>query len=305
MDYLISSDNDGRLALEIIRELGISHSTLKKLKFADDGILLNGERITVRKTVCEGDILSLAVEDKETPEKLCPSSVPLNIIYEDGELVAPSKPPFMPTHQSHGHFTDTLANALAYKYANEGTPFVFRPINRLDRNTSGIVIVAKNVISAAALSESMRRREIKKSYIAILDGTLPEGEGIIDNYIRRAKESVIVREICDGSAEGADRAVTKYKVLASNGGYTLVLAEPLTGRTHQLRLHFAHLGASILGDSLYGKESELIARHALHASAVALPHPTTKQLLTLRAPLSEDMRTIAVKLFGEEAIKEY
>ena len=300
MDYIIPAEMDGRSVLDIIRaELGISHSTLKALKFIDGGIALNGETVTVRRTVKTGDILSLAVEDKETPEKLAPYAVELDIAYEDSELVIPNKPPFMPTHQSHGHFDDTLANALAYKYEKEGTPFVFRPINRLDRNTSGLVIVAKNRLSASALSESMRRREIRKAYIAILKGELPDDKGTIDACIRRAKESIIFREVCAPDAEGADTALTEYEVICRACGYTLVRAEPHTGRTHQLRVHFAHLGAPILGDSLYGEESSLIARHALHAATLTFPHPTDRTPLTVNAPLPEDMAKAVRELFGD------
>lgn len=303
MDYIIPCGSDGRSVRDIITlDLGISRSTLKALKFTDGGIKLNGETVTVRKIAHAGDILSLAVEDKETSEKLCPYAIELDIAFEDSELVIPNKPPYMPTHQSHGHFDDTLANALAYKYEKDGVPFVFRPINRLDRNTSGLVIAAKNRLSAASLSESMREGKIRKTYIAILKGYLPESRGIIDAPIRRAQESIILREVCDKNAPGADRALTKYEVLCASNGYSLVCAEPITGRTHQLRVHFAHLGASILGDTLYGEESELIARHALHAARLTFPHPTDSEEISVSAPLPDDMADIISKIFGDIAI---
>ena len=303
MDYIIPCGSDGRSVRDIITlDLGISRSTLKALKFTDGGIKLNGETVTVRKIAHAGDILSLAVEDTETSEKLCPYAIELDIAFEDSELVIPNKPPYMPTHQSHGHFDDTLANALAYKYEKEGVPFVFRPINRLDRNTSGLVIAAKNRLSAASLSESMREGKIRKTYIAILKGRLPESRGIIDAPIRRAQESIIFREVCDKNATGADRALTKYEVLCASNGYSLVCAEPITGRTHQLRVHFAHLGASILGDTLYGEESELIARHALHAARLTFPHPTDSEEISVSAPLPDDMADIISKIFGDIAI---
>lgn len=300
MDYIIPCSSDGRSVLDVIRlELGISRSMLKTLKFTEGGIMLNGETVTVRRTVKAGDTLSLAVEDKQTPEKTVPCAVELDIVYEDGELVIPNKPPYMPTHQSHGHFDDTLANALAYKYAKEGMPFVFRPVNRLDRNTSGLVLVAKNRISAAALSESMHCGEIEKSYIAILKGYLPEDEGVIDAHIRRAQESIILREVCGASDERADSALTKYKVIRRANGHTLVIAMPLTGRTHQLRVHFAHLGAHILGDTLYGEESHLISRHALHAATLTFPHPTDRRKTTVNATLPDDMRDAIREIFGD------
>ena len=300
MDYIIPAGSDGRSVLDVVRlELGISRTTLKTLKFTEGGILLNGKEVTVRARVQVGDTLSLAVEDKLSHEKTVPCAVKVDITFEDSELVIPNKPPYMPTHQSHGHFDDTLANALAYKYATEGVPFVFRPVNRLDRNTSGLVLVAKNRLSAASLAESMHRGEIEKSYIALLCGELTCDEGIIDAHIRRAQESIIIREVCDASTEGADRALTRYRVLARKNGHTLVLAQPLTGRTHQLRVHFAHLGAHILGDTLYGKESKLISRHALHASALSFPHPTDRLMMTVTAPLPDDMQTAIREIFGD------
>lgn len=300
MDYIIPTESDGRTVLDIVRtELSISRSTLRTLKFSEGGILLNGEAVTVRKVVRVGDVLSLATEDLDTPEKLVPYAVELDIAFEDSEVVIPNKPPFMPTHQSHGHFNDTLANALAYKYEKEGLPFVFRPINRLDRNTSGLVLIAKNRLSAAALSESMRRREISKTYIAILAGELPEDKGSINACIRRAQESIILREVCDPDAKGADTAVTEYEVIARSNGHTLVRAKPITGRTHQLRVHFAHLGSALLGDDLYGKESELIARHALHAETLTFVHPSTRESITVRAPLPDDMARAVQEIFGD------
>jgi len=300
MDYIIPAESDGCTVLDIVRtELSISRSTLRILKFTEGGITLNSEAVTVRKVVRAGDILSLATEDLDTPEKLVPYNVELDIAFEDSEVVIPNKPPFMPTHQSHGHFDDTLANALAYKYEKEGSPFVFRPINRLDRNTSGLVLIAKNRLSAAALSESMRRREIKKTYIAILTGELPEDKGVIDACIRRAEKSIIFREICTPDADGADTTITEYEVIARANGHTLVRARPVTGRTHQLRVHFAYLGAALLGDDLYGTESKLIARHALHAETLTFVHPSYRHEITVRAPLPNDMAMAVQDIFGD------
>ena len=302
MDYRIPISSDGLTVLQIMRrELGISRATLKHLKFKENGIMLNGAHVTVRGIVQAGDILSLAVEDEQTPEKLTPCNLCLGIAYENDDLVIPDKPADMPTHQSFGHYGDTVANALAFRYSEQGLPFVFRPVNRLDRNTSGLLLIARSRLSAAFLSEAMKDGKIKKKYVAILKGVLPTEIGItktIDTYMRRTAESVIVREVCD-EGEGGDRAITEYSVICKSDTHTMVCASPVTGRTHQLRVHFASLGCPIEGDDLYGAPSELIGRHALHSFLLTLPLPDGSGDLTVSAPIHEDMMSLAKAVFGE------
>ncbi len=302
MDIVIDKENSGKCLREfLLVDVGISVAMLKRLKFLPRGILIDGNHVTVRHVLKEGEILSIKIEDEEPSQNIVPSNIEVNIAYEDGDLVVLDKPPFMPTHPSHGHFDDTLANALCYRYRDEKTPFVFRPINRLDRNTSGLVLVSRTRMAAARLSESMKNGGIKKEYVAILSGALPSDnqEGEIDTYIKREAESIITRTVC-AEGEGGDRAITKYKVIFSDGVHTVVSAVPVTGRTHQLRLHFAHLGASIVGDDMYGEESEYIERHALHARRLSFPHPETKETVALVSPLPEDMRRLICRLFSAE-----
>ena len=299
MEYKIKAASHGKTVLDVIKkEIGLSYAMLKHLKFLDDGIMLNGERVTVRKCVSEGDMLTLAVEDRENPPKLEPTKLPLDIAYEDDDVVVPSKPANMPTHQSFGHYGDTVANALAYRYAESGVPFVFRPVNRLDRNTSGLLIIARNRISAGYLAQAMQQRRISKRYVAVLRGVIKEDRGVIDTYMRRTRESVIVREVC-GENEGGDRAITEYEVLCRSDTHTLVYAYPKTGRTHQLRVHFASLGCAIEGDDMYGEPSGLIDRHALHSSSVTFPLPSSREDVTVSSPFPEDMYSLAVAVFGE------
>ena len=300
MRYIIGEKDSNKTVKEILLcDIGISVSFLRHLKFIENGILLNGEHATVRRRVECGDILDIATEDEKLGSRLTPTECELDIIYEDDALVVPSKPANMPTHPSHDHHGDTLADALAYRYKNGSSPFVFRPINRLDRNTSGLTLIARNRISAAKLSASMRDGRIKKLYVAILDGVLESDEGVIEANVKRTAESIIVREVCPDS-EG-DYALTKYKVLCRSNTHTLVLASPETGRTHQLRVHFAHLGCAILGDDIYGRESDIIARHALHAISLRFPHPSDDRECSLYAPLPMDMKKAVDLIFGEDA----
>ena len=302
MIYKISAEENGNTVKEILRYgVGLSLAFTKQLKFLDNGIMLNGERVTVRKTVSEGDILFLATEDAQKEGVLTPTKLPLDIIFEDEYIVIPNKSANMPTHPSHNHRGDTLADALAYKYQEEGVPFVFRSISRLDRNTSGLVLIAKDRISASRLSECMKNGDISKKYIAILEGELQDDEGIIDTFIKREAESIIFRKVC-AENEGGDRAITKYEVLARNNGYTLVLASPITGRTHQLRVHFSHIGVPILGDDMYGHQSEIISRHALHAFTLSFTHPRTQEALTVSAPPSNDIATVISNIFGNNIL---
>lgn len=305
MKYIIQPEESGLTVKDILHcRLRLSSALIKHLKFLPNGIMLEGEKVTVRKTVREGETLLLAVEDTQRSDALTPTDIPLSIVYEDEYMVLPSKPPFMPTHPSHLHHGDTLADALAFRYRDSESPFVFRPINRLDRNTSGLTLIARDRISAARLTESMRCGKIKKQYIAVLCKEPPEDEGIIDTYMRRTAESIIVRENC-GADGGGDRALTRYKKLYSKNGYSVVLAEPVTGRTHQLRVHFAGLGCAIVGDDIYGQPSEHIDRHALHAIKLSLTHPASEEQLSFFAPIPEDMLKLISTLFdGEECIEK-
>ena len=299
MQIKITSEHHGRILRAFLqKELALSTKMLKHLKFSEDGITVNGRRVTVRYVLQEGDLLSLALEDEEAAP-IEPVNLPIEILYEDEHLVVPSKPADMPTHPSHDHYGDTVANALAYRYASLGIPFVFRPINRLDRNTSGLLLIARNRVAAGRMSDAMRNGEIRKAYWAILDGVVENDDGVIDACLHRTAASIIVREVCSPDTPDADRALTKYTVLARGKTHTLVLAKPITGRTHQLRVHFAHIGHPITGDNLYGTVSPLIARHALHARELTFPHPANGESLHITAPLPPDMAALMAELFPD------
>ena len=296
MQYIIDERHDGVLLRTYLTgHLGLSHRLLARLKARPDGILLKGMPVTVRAVLHQGDVLTLATEDDESTPRghIVPGNTLPDVLYEDDDILVCNKPALMPTHPSHGHFDDTLANAVArYMLDKTGEIGVFRPINRLDRNTSGIVLIAKHQVAAAKLSQAMQEGRIQKQYLALLEGTLPKREGTMCASIRRAQESIITREICPPDAPGAKEAITHYRVIARYslpGGFarTLVAARPITGRTHQLRLHFAHMGAPIVGDDMYGTSVPLKTpdHHILHAYAPTFPHPKTGRAMTLVAPL--------------------
>lgn len=291
----------GLTVKEILADkLQFSKRAIASLKNRPNGIMINGNHATVRAVIGENDVLEINCEDeKSNEEKLVPSSILPDVIYEDDSIIAVNKPPFMPTHQSQGHFYDTLANSLAHYFAIQNRPFVFRSVNRLDRNTSGIVLVAKDRLSSSKLSKQMKENKISKTYLTLLQGDLPIGAGEIRTYIRRKEKSIILREVCE-KCEDAKIALTKYAVIATKNGLSLVLATPVTGRTHQLRVHFAHIGAQILGDDLYGEASPIINRHVLHAYKLCFEHPDTQKQMELFAPLPEDMAQIIQDHFGKD-----
>ena len=274
----IPASCEGRLLRSYLQlTMGLSTTALSRLKKDERGILVNGQHVTVRYVLHGGDVLSLALDDKQTEatETVLPCEGPLDVLYEDDALIVLNKPAGTPTHPSHGHLTDTLANALAARYQKEGVPFVFRPLGRLDRNTSGVVVCGKTQAAAGFLGNCLADRTVVKRYLALLDGELPP-DGLtheIEVPILQPAAGVRMRTAVADGTPGAEYALTRYRVLASGNGHTLVLASPVTGRTHQIRVHFTSLGFPLTGDDVYGVPSPLIARQALHCVSLSLPMP--------------------------------
>lgn len=296
MEYRMTAKEDGMTVKAYLHTvLCLSGAQVTALKKDPCGILVGGAHVTVRYVLHDGDVLALADTDTEPSDNIVPSPLPLNILYEDDAILVLNKPPYMPTHPSHGHYTDTLANGLAYLFAQRGIPFVFRSCSRLDRDTSGLVTVAKTRAAAYHFQRAHTAGEIGKAYLAVLTGHLTPAVGEISGCIRRQADSVITRIVTED--DGAP-ALTCYRVLAYGAApderpLTLVSAVPVTGRTHQLRVHFAHLGHPILGDFLYGEEGDaLIGRQALHCRKTAFRHPVTGDMMTFRAAPPEDFAAL-------------
>lgn len=290
MDILIENNYEGRMIREVLKnDLGYSVNLIKKLKFSENGILVNGQWVTVRYELKRGDVLTLAVEDKpeDVSPYIIPSALELPVIYEDEWVTAVNKPYNMPSHPSLGHQLDTVANALAYRYRDK--TYVFRPVNRLDRDTSGCMLTSNTKDASYKMYTAMVDGRIHKTYLAVLDGIPEKREGILDSHMHRRAESIVEREECDPSLPDAKRAVSAYRVLWDNGVQCVAAASPITGRTHQLRVHFSGIGCPVTGDTLYGRESPHIVRHALHSWKTVFPHPVTGESIIAEAPLPEDM----------------
>lgn len=304
MEIIISKGQDQKTVGQILREdLRLSRRIISLLKQRPDGILLNGTHATVRNKVVYDDVLRINYADEELlfdENHIVPTDLPFEIVYQDHDLILINKPHGMPTHPSRNHREDTLANGLAHMCRVVGSPFVFRPINRLDKDTSGLVLVAKNQLAAYRLSESMKAGEIHKSYVALLCGRIPNEVGELRDFMHRAPESKMLRCLCQKNDEGAMLALTKYKRIAANDMFSVVVAAPITGRTHQLRLQFSACGHPICGDTLYGYPYEHIGRQALHAFRLSFPHPTTQKRLQFSIPLPDDMARLCQKTMGTE-----
>lgn len=258
------------------REKQVSRRLLAKCKY-HGSITCNGENIRTVDTIAPGETVVLTY-----PTAGC-SAVPNNeldvpVLYKSNHIIIYDKPPFMPSHQSQGHYTDTLANVFARDFPD--TPF--RCLTRLDRNTSGVCMAALSAYGAGFL-----QGKIKKTYLAAVTGRISEG-GTINAPIARVNDSVILREV---NPDGQP-AVSCYEALSGNDKYTLVKLTPLTGRTHQLRVHMAYIGHPLAGDDLYGSPSDVITRHAIHCAQVSFPEPETGRLVTVSSPLPKDISAI-------------
>lgn len=273
IEFTVTKDDDGKNVGEFLRKSGASRRLVTKLKRISGGITLNGEPARTVDIVHTGDVAALDMQSGEPLDKNPDLFAP--IVYEDDDVIVYNKPVNMPVHPSHRHRSDTLGNLFAAQHGD----MTFRPINRLDKDTSGLCTVAKNSFSAAKLSGA-----IEKTYFAVVCGKIT-GSGRIDAPIGRCDGSVITREVrSDGQ-----RAVTNYTVLDGNEKYTLVRIKLETGRTHQIRVHFAYIGHPLAGDDMYGGDISDIAHQALHCGGLELLLPVSGKRLTLSAPLREDM----------------
>ena len=268
-------------------EFSMSDRLLLKLKNLDK-IYLNGNVTSVNHPVLENDLIECYLDYEEDNSNIVPTEMPLNIIYEDEAYIVVNKPAGIPVHPSMDHYTDSLSNGIAFYFNQIGLKKKIRPVNRLDKDTSGIVIFAKNEYIQECLVRQMKSKEFIKRYIAVVNGNLDNLEGTINAPIARKEGSIIERCV----SETGDIAITHYKVLKRKTDFDIVECILETGRTHQIRVHFAYLGHSLLSDTLYGTSSSLINRQALHAYEVEFTHPLSKKKVKYIATVPEDLNIL-------------
>lgn len=285
LTYTVNEKYSGKKVLSYLKgELHISSRLICKLKQIPDGIMLNGEHIRTIDFLKCGDVLQITLpeDNKDKIKAVEPMEYPLTVLYEDNDLLIVDKPHGLPLHPSHNHQGDTLANAVSYHLSKQNKSAVFRSVGRLDKGTSGIVICGLNKYSAARLSGN-----VYKEYFAIADG-IYNGEGVIDQPIYRPDPVKTYRTV-DSRGE---RAVTEWKAVSHSNGRTLLKIHLVTGRTHQIRVHFSYLGTPLTGDTMYGTPSPVISRQALHCGYCRFVHPVTGKEIEIMSPLPEDMKKL-------------
>ncbi len=283
----VSDALDGATVSTLLRQaLGCSGTLIKQVKFG--GLWLDGVQVILSDRAAAGSVLRVRLPE-DPPSQLVPVAHPLDIPFEDEHLLIVNKPPYVPVHPGPNHRTDTLGNFITAHYQSSGQSHLFRPVNRLDRGTSGLMVIAKHRYSQERLQMQLHSNSFRRSYLAICDGVPEPACGAISAPIGRLEGSVIARTV---RPDGA-KAVTHYRTLAGHGPRALIQLELETGRTHQIRVHMAHIGCPLTGDFLYGTEQpEVIPRPALHSAALSLVHPVTGQPLSFSCPMPEDMNNL-------------
>ena len=287
--YHITEKEQNQTILDYLKEKGYSRQNVVALKKMQESILVNGKWEYVNYRLKNEDTLTIHIQELESNDKILPIPLPLPIVYEDEDILVIDKPSNMPIHPSINNYDNTLANAVVYYYHSQNIPFTFRCVNRLDKDTTGLTIIAKHMVASGILSEMVSRREIHREYLALVEGCI-SGEGSINAPIAREGDSVIKRQV---DYEHGERAITHYKVVSQiNDTATLVSLKLETGRTHQIRVHMSHLGHPLLGDDLYGGNLDHIPRQALHSHKLVFQHPITKEEMCFVSELPDDMKKI-------------
>ena len=293
--YIVqSSDEDGKKAVRdlIYTNFNISSRLKKKIK-RENLVFVNGMPVKNHHLPRAGDILTIGLPEESS--YFPPEDIPLSILYEDDDLLILNKQPGVVAHPTNGNPFHTLANGIMKYMLDTDQQFKIRFVNRLDMGTSGVVVVGKNSHAQDKLTKQMQKGSVEKTYLAILHGIFEDKAGVVDLPIGRPDPERLQRAVM---TEGGSPSVTRYQVLEEIGGaYSLVQLQLETGRTHQIRVHMAHLGHPVLGDHLYGEEHpQLIPRQALHSYSLAFLHPVTGEPIKITAPLPSDMKEALERL---------
>ena len=289
LTYAIDGADAASPVAQFLKKKGYSSANITALKKIPDGVLINDKPAYMIHPLSAGDTLTIHIVESVSSERIPPADLPLDIVYEDEDLMVINKPADLPIHPSMGNYTHSLGNAVAGYFARQDCPFVFRCINRLDHNTSGLTIIAKHMVSGSILSTMVKRRLIRREYLAIVRGRVTPPCGTITAPLGRKPGSLIERTI---DFENGESAVTHYETLDYQNGHSLLKLYLETGRTHQIRIHLKYLGFPLIGDSLYNPDMEYIKRQALHSARLTFAHPITGEAMAFCAPMPADMRRV-------------
>ena len=289
MDLIYKIENDNFINVKDVlkNQFHISDKLMAKLK-KEKKIFLNDKPVYVTERVNINDLIRINLNFEEESENIISIKMNLKILYEDEYLLIVDKLPFMPVHPSSNNYENTLSNGIKYYFETNNLNIKIRPVNRLDKDTSGIVVFAKNQYIQEALIKQMKTNNFKKEYIAVLEGNLEEDYIKVDAPIGRKENSIIERQITN---DGAD-SITEFYVLKRFENYTLVKCLLLTGRTHQIRVHSKHIKHPIIGDSLYGNKSNLINRQALHSNKIQFIHPISNKQISITSEIPNDINLL-------------
>ena len=309
LNYQITEKEQDFSVKQYLKSKGYSTQNMIQLKKNAECVLVNNAPVYMTHRLNPGDLLTIHIIEETSSEKILPMELPLDIVYEDEDFMVINKPAGMPIHPSMNNYDNSVANALAWYFRQKEIPFVFRCVNRLDRDTSGLTIIAKHYVSAGMLSRMLtaegtsnrttqeqstsdfieKHKGIRRRYLAIVRGQVTPSSGTINAPLGRKPGSVIERVV---DFEKGETAVTHYHVLEEKNGHSLVSLELETGRTHQIRIHMKYLGFPLIGDYLYNPDMEYIGRQALHSYRLSFTHPITGAAMEFSAPLPEDMRKV-------------
>lgn len=284
--YKITKESSGFRIEQFLKHQGYSSQNLTQIKRMPESVLLNNEHRYMRDILNTGDLLTIRIQETDCSKNIPPIPLALDIVYEDEDIIVINKPAGMPIHPSMNNYTNSMANALAWYYQQQNKPFIFRCCNRLDRDTSGLTVVAKHLVSANILSCMVRDHKICREYLAIVRGHVTPPCGTIDAPLARKEGTIIERTV---DFEQGETAITHYQTLSEKNGHSLISLHLETGRTHQIRIHMKHLGYPLIGDYLYNPDTEYINRQALHSHKLTFDHPITGKSMCFTAPLPEDM----------------
>lgn len=291
IEYRVTNDNDNQKVSQILKNhLKFSRGEIRRIKRCA-GLMVNDQTVRLNSLVKEGDLIRVNFQDDDD-QPVIPQDIPLNILFEDEHILVVNKPFNMLVHPLSYHVLNTLANGVIYHWQLQGHNSKFRSVSRLDKDTSGVILIAKSSYICHQLSEQMKNGMCRREYLAVVHNRITMDSGIIDFPIGRLYDDSLIFGVTSQGKE----AITHFTVIQRFASGSLVKLRLETGRTHQIRVHMRHFGHPLMGDDLYGGSLDLIHRQALHSWHLEFNHPVTKEHMQLEAPLPADMTSLIHKL---------